>query len=62
MQYRVLGLAGAVAAGIGLWRFTGGDWLSGALCALVVAAAAAVYIAGQRRLKGSKGRDRGRRY
>jgi hypothetical protein len=55
----VLGLAGAVAAGIGLWRFTGGDWLSGIVCALVVALVAAVYVVGQRRLKGRGG---GRRY
>jgi uncharacterized membrane protein YeaQ/YmgE (transglycosylase-associated protein family) len=55
----VLGLVGAVAAGVGLWRFTGGDWMSGVFCALVVAVVTAVYVAGQRRVKG---RDRGRRY
>jgi membrane protein YdbS with pleckstrin-like domain len=55
----VLGLVGAVAAGIGLWRFTGGDWLSGLVCAVAVLVVAVVYVAGQRRLQG---RDRGRRY
>jgi hypothetical protein len=59
VQYRALGLVGAVAAGIGLWRFTSGDWLIGVVCVLAVAVVAAVYMAGQRRLKG---RDRGRRY
>jgi hypothetical protein len=59
VRYRVLGLVGAVAAGIGLWRFTGGNWLSGVVCALAVAVVAFVYVAGQRRLQG---RDRGRRY
>jgi membrane protein YdbS with pleckstrin-like domain len=54
----VLGLVGAVAAGIGLWRFTGGDWLSGVVCALVVAVVAVVYVAGQRRLKGRGGARR----
>jgi hypothetical protein len=56
--YRAIGLLGAVAAGIALWRFTSGDWLGGALGVLVVAGAAAVYVEGQRRLKGSGGRRR----
>ena len=59
IQYRVLGLLGAVGAGIGLWFFTSGDWLIGALCALAVIAAAGVYVVGQRRVKGS---SRSRRY
>jgi hypothetical protein len=59
LQYRALGLVGAVAAGIGLWRFTSGDWLIGVVCVVAVAAVAGVYLFGQRRLKG---RDRGRRY
>ena len=59
VQYRVLGLLGAVGAGIGLWFFTSGDWLIGALCALAVVVAAGIYVVGQRRVKG---RGRARRY
>jgi len=59
LQFRLLGLAGAVEAGTGLWRFTSGHWVSGIFCAFVVACVAAAYVVGQRRLKG---RDGGRRY
>jgi membrane protein YdbS with pleckstrin-like domain len=57
--YRVLGLLGAVATGVGLWRFTSRDWIGGIVCAVIVAAVAAVYVLGQRRVGGSGG---GRRY
>jgi hypothetical protein len=62
VQYRVLSLLGAVGAGIALWRFTSGDWMIGSLCALAVVAAAGVYLAGQRRLKGGGGGGGARRY
>lgn len=58
LQYRVLGLFGAFGAGIGLWFFTSGDWLIGALCALAVIAAAGVYVVGQRRVNGQGGARR----
>jgi len=56
--FRILGVVGAVGAGVGLWRFTSGDWLGGILCAVVVAGVAAVYVEGQRRVKGGGGRRR----
>jgi hypothetical protein len=59
LQYRLLGLAGAVEAGTALWRFTSGHWVSGTFCAFVVVVVAAAYVTGQRRLKGQDG---GRRY
>ena len=59
IQYRMLGLAGAIEAGMGMWRFTSGHWVSGTFCAVVVAIVAAAYVLGQRRIKGQDG---GRRY
>jgi membrane protein implicated in regulation of membrane protease activity len=53
---RVLGLAAAVAAGIGLWRFTSGDWQSGIVVTLAVSGIAAWLIWESRRARG------GRRY
>jgi uncharacterized membrane protein YeaQ/YmgE (transglycosylase-associated protein family) len=58
LLFRILGLVGAVAAGVGLWRFTSRDWLGGVLCAVIVGAVTAVYVEGQRRVKGSGGRRR----
>jgi hypothetical protein len=57
--YRALGLLGAVLAGIGLWRFTSGDWQGGILCVVAVVAVAVAYVLGQRRARGISG---GRRY
>jgi hypothetical protein len=56
--FRTLGVLGAVATGVGLWRLTNGDWLGGILCAAVVAAVVAVCVEGQRRVKGGGGRRR----
>ena len=38
MTRKAVELTGAIGAGIGLWRFTSGDWLGGIVLALVVAA------------------------
>ena len=54
---RIVGVVGAIAAGIGLWRFTSGDWLEGTVFACAVAGVAAVYAVRERR----RGRDT-RRY
>jgi len=59
MQYRVLGLAGAIEAGFGLWWLTNGHWVNGIVCAIAVAVVAFAYVRGQRTLKG---KDGGRRY
>ena len=57
--YRVLGVFGAVATGVALWRFTSSDWLGGVIYSALVVAAAALHVVGQRRLKSRGG---GRRY
>ena len=59
LQLRVLGIAGAVEAGIGAWYFTSGKWASGIFYLLAVGFLAAVYIRQQRQLRG---KDTGRRY
>jgi hypothetical protein len=59
LQLRVLGIAGAVEAGIGAWYFTSGKWASGIFYLLAVGFLAAVYIRKQRQLRG---KDTGRRY
>lgn len=41
-------LAGAVAAGIGLWRFTSGDWIGGIAFTLAVGAVVAWVLLGRR--------------
>ena len=53
---RIVGVVGAIAAGIGLWRFTSGDWLGGIVFTFAVAGIAAWYLWDSR-----KTRD-GRRY
>jgi membrane protein implicated in regulation of membrane protease activity len=53
---KAVGLVGAIAAGIGLWRFTSGDWLSGIVFVAAVAGLTAWYFWSTRRV-----RD-GRRY
>ncbi len=59
IQLRVLGIAGAVEAGIGAWYFTSGKWAGGIFYALAVAFLAGVYVRKQRQLRG---KDGGRRY
>ena len=53
---KAVGLVGAIAAGIGLWRFTSGDWLTGIIFAFAVAGITAWY------LWSSRGVRDGRRY
>jgi hypothetical protein len=37
LTQKAIGVVGAIAAGIGLWRFTSGDWLSGIVFVAAVA-------------------------
>jgi membrane protein implicated in regulation of membrane protease activity len=53
---KAISLVGAIAAGIGLWRFTSGDWLSGIVFVAAVAGITVWYLWSSRRV-----RD-GRRY
>jgi hypothetical protein len=46
---RIVGVIGAVGAGIGLWRFTSGAWIEGIALSLAVAAVAAFYLVRGRR-------------
>jgi membrane protein YdbS with pleckstrin-like domain len=55
----LLGLIGAVEAGVGLWYFTNGHWVNGLFYVFAVAFLITVYIRRERKLKG---RDGGRRY
>ena len=57
LTQKAVGLVGAITAGIGLWRFTSGDWLSGIVFVAAVAGIAAWYLWSTRRV-----RDGGRRY
>ena len=58
-QSRVIGLIGAVEAGVGLWYFTNGHWVNGIFYAIALAFLISVYIRRERKLKGLGG---GRRY
>ena len=58
-QSRVIGLIGAVEAGVGLWYFTNGHWINGIFYAIAVAFLFSAYIRRERKLKGPGG---GRRY
>jgi membrane protein implicated in regulation of membrane protease activity len=53
---KAVGIIGAIAAGIGLWRFTSGDWLGGIVFVAAIAGLSAWYFWSSRRV-----RD-GRRY
>lgn len=53
---KAIELVGAIAAGIGLWRFTSGHWLSGIVFAVAVGGLTGWYLWSSRRV-----RD-GRRY
>ena len=59
VQSRVIGLIGAVEAGVGLWYFTNGHWINGLFYVIAVAFLISVYIRRERKLKGQGG---GRRY
>ena len=58
-QNQILGVLGAVEAGIALWYFTTGRWLNGIFYVLAVTFLVSVYL---RRLRKPKGPDAGRRY
>ena len=53
---KLVELGGAVAAGIGLWRFTSGDWIGGIAFTLAVGAVVAWDLLSRRATPG------GRRY
>ncbi len=55
----MLGVVGAVEAGIALWCFTNGRWVNGVFFAIAIAFLIAVYLRRERRVKGPDG---GRRY
>jgi hypothetical protein len=57
LTQKAVGLVGAIAAGIGLWRFTSGDWLSGIVFVAAVGGLTGWYFWSTRRV-----RDGGRRY
>jgi hypothetical protein len=44
MTRKAVGIAGAIGAGVGLWRFTSGDWLGGIVFTFVVAGLAGWYL------------------
>jgi len=56
LTQKAIGLVAAIAAGIGLWRFTSGDWLTGIVFVAAVAGLTGWYVWNTRRV-----RD-GRRY
>lgn len=59
VQNRVIGVIGAVEAGVGLWYFTNGHWVNGIFYTMGVAFLVSVYVRRERKLKGPRG---GRRY
>jgi hypothetical protein len=46
---RIVGVVAAIAAGIGLWRFTSGAWIEGIVFTCAVAGVAAFYVLRDRR-------------
>ena len=46
---KLFGLAGAIAAGVSLSRFTGGDWVGGVVLAAAAGGALAWYVISERR-------------
>ena len=46
---RIVGVVAAIAAGIGLWRFTSGAWIEGIVFTCAVAVVAAFYVIRDRR-------------
>jgi hypothetical protein len=57
-QSRVIGLIGAVEAGVGLWYFTNGHWINGMFYVIAVAFLISVYVRRERKLKGPGGARR----
>jgi hypothetical protein len=55
----VIPLVGAVEAGVGLWYFTSGRWLTGIFYVIALSFLIVVYIRRERKLKRPDG---GRRY
>lgn len=51
MTRKAVELTGAIGAGIGLWRFTSGDWIGGIVFALAVAGIAAWYVWDSRKVR-----------
>jgi hypothetical protein len=47
---KAVGVVGAIAAGVGLWRFTSGDWLGGIVFVGAVAGLTAWYLWSARRV------------
>jgi hypothetical protein len=54
---KAIEFAAAIAAGIGLWRFTSGDWLSGIVFVVAIGGLSVWYLWKSRRVG-----DGGRRY
>jgi hypothetical protein len=48
---KAIELVGAIAAGIGLWRFTSGHWLSGVAFAVAIGGLTAWYLWRSRRIR-----------
>jgi uncharacterized YccA/Bax inhibitor family protein len=46
---RIVGVVAAIAAGIGLWRFTSGAWIQGIVFTCAVVGVAAFYLLRDRR-------------
>jgi hypothetical protein len=59
VRSRVIGLIGAVEAGVGLWYFTNGHWINGIFYVTAVAFLISMYVRRERKLKGP---GSGRRY
>jgi predicted outer membrane lipoprotein len=53
----ILGLVGAIEAGIALWYFTNGHWVNGTFLTIAVAFLIAVYFHRERKVKGRRGRE-----
>jgi hypothetical protein len=56
LTQKAIGFVGAIAAGIGLWRFTSGDWLTGIVFVAAVAGLTGWYF------WNTRGARDGRRY
>jgi hypothetical protein len=56
LTQKAIGLVAAIAAGIGLWRFTSGDWLTGIVFVAAVAGLTGWYF------WNTRGARDGRRY
>jgi hypothetical protein len=54
MTRKAVELTGAIGAGIGLWRFTSGDWLGGIVFTFLVAGIAAWYVWDSRKVRDNR--------